>query len=58
MMQANFRIQDPVTMKVTKQVMDFTLWLHYNAVLYNVDSIITWSPRGSQNRPRYNGVPV
>ena len=58
MMQANFRIQDPVTMKVTKQVMDFTLWLHYNAILYNVDSIITRSPRCSQNRPLYNGVPV
>jgi len=25
-----------------------TLRLHYNAVLYNADSIITRSPRGSQ----------
>ena len=26
----------------------YTLRLHYNAVLYNADSIITWSPRGSK----------
>ena len=26
----------------------YTMRLHYNAVLYNADSIITWSPRGSK----------
>ena len=33
---------------VVRPILLNTLRLHYNAVLHNADSIITWSPRGSQ----------
>ena len=33
---------------VVRPILLNTLRLHYNGVLYNADSIITWSPHGSQ----------
>ena len=43
-----------VPRKLTETVTPYTLRLHYNAVLYNADSIITRSPRGSQIFSQYN----